>query len=247
MSARDDFFVGYLPMPPRLRWFSLGFAGFAVLLAGILALAVALTQGHPGEGLRPHEAGRSFRGVLLERPYPHLRYVDENGAFRTLLFTSSGKSGIEVANGGGSVTVTGTLLERDGTRLMAGPEFAPIDGSDVAFLPRLRGLTDIELGHAVLEGEIVDSKCYLGAMRPGGGAAHRACAQMCIAGGIPPILVLREADGRERHVLLCSADEMPVNDLVLPFVAEPVRCEGELIRRAGLPILRLAPDGITRR
>ena len=39
--------------------------------------------------------------------------------------------------------------------------------------------------NVTLKGEIIDPKCYLGAMKPGGGKTHKACAMRCIAGGIP--------------------------------------------------------------
>jgi len=38
-------------------------------------------------------------------------------------------------------------------------------------------------------GEIIDPKCWLGAMKPGSGLVHKACAELCIRGGIPPFFV----------------------------------------------------------
>ncbi len=97
-----------------------------------------------------------------------------------------------------------------------------------------------------LRGEIVDSKCYLGAMKPGAGRVHRACAQICLEGGIPPVLVVRDASGKERHYVLTSQEGGPVHREVLPFVAEPVSVAGSVVRRAGVNWLSIDPEAIER-
>jgi len=38
-------------------------------------------------------------------------------------------------------------------------------------------------------GEIIDPKCYAGSMKPGDGKTHKACAALCLRGGIPPVFV----------------------------------------------------------
>ena len=103
------------------------------------------------------------------------------------------------------------------------------------------------LGSVALRGEIVDSKCYLGAMRPGDGKAHRACAQLCIAGGLPPMLVATgPASGPEYYMLTTDEGGM-ANALVRPFVAEPVEVTGTAERLGDLLFLRVDPGGIRRR
>lgn len=44
-----------------------------------------------------------------------------------------------------------------------------------------------------LDGELVDSKCYLGTMKPGDGKTHKSCAILCLRGGIPPLFVSKAA------------------------------------------------------
>jgi len=97
-----------------------------------------------------------------------------------------------------------------------------------------------------LTGEIVDTKCHFGVMQPGSGKVHRACAARCIAGGIPPGLLVRDADGSIRTVLLAGADGRELHGEVLPYVAEPVRIRGTLVHSAGLLVLRADPSDITR-
>jgi hypothetical protein len=84
-------------------------------------------------------------------------------------------------------------------------------------------------------------------MRPGVGHGHRACAQLCILGGIPPVLVTIGADGRETHYLLASTAGAKVNVAVAPFAAEPVEVRGRLVRRGDLNVLHVDPAEIRRR
>ena len=91
------------------------------------------------------------------------------------------------------------------------------------------------LGPAELQGEIVDSKCYLGVMNPGHLKPHRACAINCLRGGIPPVLLSRDETGAPVQTVLVSGDERLLRDWILEFVAEPIEveiCDG---RTADLP------------
>ena len=97
-----------------------------------------------------------------------------------------------------------------------------------------------------LVGEIVDSKCYLGVMRPGRRRAHRACAALCIRGGIPPLLVTRRPGGERWHLLLTAPGGGPVGDAVLEVVAEPVVITGQVTRRGNLYYLAAGPEAIRR-
>jgi hypothetical protein len=109
--------------------------------------------------------------------------------------------------------------------------------------PEMQVLADQTTRH----GEIIDPKCYLGAMKPGGAKTHKGCAMLCISGGVPPMLVTRDAAGEETFILLTTADVAPANDLVLPFVGDRVAVTGRLERHGDLLFLRTAADGISRR
>lgn len=80
-------------------------------------------------------------------------------------------------------------------------------------------------------GEIVDTKCYLGAMKPGRGKPHRACASLCIRGGVPAALLVRTRSGERALIHLMNALGQPVGREVLEFVGEAVEVTG-LLRRA---------------
>ena len=92
----------------------------------------------------------------------------------------------------------------------------------------------VPLGRQRLRGEIVDSKCYFGVMKPGQGKAHRDCAVRCISGGAPPAFVVRAAgpEGGERTLilLLVGSDGSSIGSRILDLVAEPVEIEGEVSR-----------------
>ena len=145
------------------------------------------------------------------------------------------------------VTATGLLMERDGRRLMELKE-PLVESNDLPddAAERIRAAPTQDLGRVKLRGEIVDSKCYMGRMRPGDGRVHRACAQLCVRGGIPPVLVTRAPGGAASHYLLVGPDGEPVNQEVLPFIAEPVVVSGELTRSGDLLTLSVYPATIER-
>ncbi len=92
-------------------------------------------------------------------------------------------------------------------------------------------------GHTLL-GEIVDTKCYLGAMKPGRGKPHRDCASLCIRGGIPAALLVR-TEGGERHLVhLLNPQGRPLGRELLEWVGEPVEVWGTLRRRDNRLFLR---------
>jgi hypothetical protein len=202
----SDFFIGWLPVPrthvPRLRLAVVLTLAFAVGTA----LALALPQRPPGHASWD-EAPTSFEGLLIATPYPMLR-TSKDGEIVTLLLVEEGKHGAAQRAApldGRMIRATGTLLHRDGRRMLEltlGDE-----GLQIASLPseaesRLRAVTVECLGKVTVQGELVDSKCHLGAMKPGEGRPHRGCALLCLQGGVPPIFRTRD----NRLLLLTSPD-----------------------------------------
>ena len=98
-------------------------------------------------------------------------------------------------------------------------------------------VTETRWGRLTLQGEIVDSKCYLGVMKPGHHKPHRACASLCIRGGIPPLFVLYEDDGASdrplptEHLLLVGPERQALSDEVLDYVAEPLEVTGQVVQQ----------------
>lgn len=245
-GEEDAFFVGYLPTPAPLARFALGIALLVLLAGGGVAFAAAYLQDPPGEA---HERNAEMDGLVVAEPYGMVRYLDGDRV-RHVLLVRGGKFGAPERDverlAGRPAHVSGLLLERDGRQLLELHASMRETELDEAMLDRLRDVTREDLGEVTLRGEIVDSKCYLGRMRPGGGRTHRACAQLCIAGNIPPVLVAHDAEGRTAHYLLASPENRSVSREVLPFVAEPVEVAGRLERIADLLVLRIDPDAIER-
>ena len=91
-----------------------------------------------------------------------------------------------------------------------------------------------------IRGEIVDSKCALGAMSPGDGKSHKICSIRCIRNGTPPLLKVRNRGGKGyRYYLLTDQGKKGANELVIPFIGEPVDVKGTLIRDANLVMIEI--------
>lgn len=244
----DDFFVGYLPMTPKQRLWGLGLiVGALLLLAGGAAVA-ALAQTEPAPGAAAEQPGVKLTGLLTAEPYGVLlTYDEEADRVRTVLLSRTGKRGSGLKAGPAKpVTVGGLLLERDDGWFLEVRGRPKPTTLDPAVARRLEAATREDLGPVALRGEIVDSKCWHGRMRPGGGRAHRACAQLCISGGIPPVLVTRNETGQTRRYLLVDDDGGDARERLLPYVSEPVELSGALARLGDLWVIRVSPDGVVR-
>ncbi len=246
----DELFVGYLKTPPRtLRFVRVVILAAVVLVPAIAALLV-LGAGDTGHGVAPavQTEGDGLVGRLETAPYGVLWIPGERGP-EAVLLVSQGKFGIGSgfdALDGTIVSVRGLILERDGQRMVelgAPPQPAELEG-DVA--RSLGERAERSEGEVLLTGEIVDEKCWLGRMRPGGGRTHRACAQLCVTGGIPPVLVGVDAEGHDVRAVVVDAEGAPSTEWVLPFVAEPVRLHGELVRDGTLSYVRTSAAQIER-
>jgi len=143
---------------------------------------------------------------------------------------------------GRRVELEGTLVWRDGRTMveLAAGSLRPLE-AEPGPSPPLESL-----GRRVLRGEIVDSKCFLGVMNPGNLKPHRACATLCIQGGIPPVLCVRDGEGVAAYLLLVDADGGAVHREVLPFVARPVEITGEVSRVGDQLVLYADPETYVR-
>jgi hypothetical protein len=97
--------------------------------------------------------------------------------------------------------------------------------------------TTRDLGAVTVNGEIVDSKCYLGVMNPGQGKVHRDCAARCLSGGIPPIFV--STDGHEQLLLVGLDGRALGRDALREFIAEPITIRGDLLQLGDSRLLKI--------
>ncbi len=220
-----EFYIGYLPKAPK----SIAALSKRIVL-GLIALAeltaIILIFGQHRFAASFFEFGnvREFEGVLREWPNPALIV-----GHKSIALVAEGKHGAKpliAAMDGKSARLRGTLIHRDNTEMIeVVADSVQITGQP----PPIEGTFE-DLGTHTLSGEIVDSKCYLGVMNPGHTKPHRECAALCILGGIPPMFVARDADGRNVNLWLVSEKSEPVNQQVLGFVAEPVEITGQITR-----------------
>ncbi len=245
MNEESDFYVGYLPQASSALRHFVRKVVFALGLLGIvLALALVLAQMPFAKSYFEFGQQRDFEGTLITEPYPELLVrragqVDRTQNASAYLLVAPGKHGADdlLRNfSGKEVHLRGQLIYRDGRTMV---EVEP--GSIRAAAIIAAGPGEIrDLGPVTLNGEIVDSKCYLGVMNPGQGKVHRDCASRCLSGGIPPLFISSE-DGRQ--FLLTARDGRSLTYPGLKeFIAEPINVTGEFVQRGDTQILRIDPS-----
>lgn len=241
----DEFYVGYHGQAPtRLgRWWRGVLVVALVALVG-LAATLARRQSPMPPGQFEFGVEREFEGVLLFTPAPLLQIVRPGSSDSSLfLLTRFGKHAVDLdpALEHHRVRVHGTLIAR-GRRTMV--EVA--DGG-IADLGPGAPVGAEPLGRLTVVGEIVDSKCWLGVMKPNEGRVHQACATLCLRGGVPAMLRIADAEGRSEVLLLVDRDGEPLGPQVLDRVAVPVEVSGHLSRLGSdLYVLTTDPDWIHR-
>ena len=220
----EEFYIGYVDRAPTA---TARFVKRAVIAAGAASLIIGITvvaaQKRFGTGTFEFGTTRVFDGTIYATPAPHLAAADG-----TYLLVARLKHGADVARfDGQSVRVHGTLVQREGGRMIELADVSPAAGATRAEPVQRLGIAD-------LDGEIADSKCWLGVMNPGERKVHRDCASLCIRGGIPPLFIAPHV-----QAVMVTHDDRPMNEAVLGIVGEPVHVRGELLQRGGLKFLRV--------
>jgi hypothetical protein len=245
MKPQDRFFIGWsadLAEPTR-RGLMLASAG---LVLGGAALGAGLGLGAPASGPGFWDQGRkvALTGTIYPEPYLHLLTEDLGPGLRTVLLGGAGKDRITVrpALTFTGAAVTGTLIERGEHAMMAVEGVYP-DPSPGRVSPG----PETDFGEVVLTGEILDAKCWFGAMRPGYGKTHKACAALCAAGGLPLAFCEtgRCAEGKA-GLLFLNHRGQAFGPEIISLVADPVMIRGRIIEVAGLRQVRVAPNDIRR-
>lgn len=233
--SKEDFFIGWAETPPVDRRFFLG-AGFGLLGAtAATAGAIASLQNRPGKGSWKMSDVREFRGVATSEPYAMLRTIDVDGTPKTVLLACQGKCGVSAKIGaleGKYVVVSGSLIQRGAHAMIAvsdGIDWIRSDDHSVASADLAFPASE-SMGEVTLRGEILDTKCWFGAMRPSTGKVHKSCASLCIRGGLPPAFYVK--DIRKQKALLIMTDGgLGFGPDLLEYVADPVEIVGSLRRQ----------------
>ncbi|QDU65432.1 hypothetical protein [Engelhardtia mirabilis] len=269
--GEPEFYVGYLPRAPRrLARFVRALVIALVATSVVFAALMAGSQGAFSNGAFEFGVERDFTGWIETEPYPMLVVERPGGGWSTYLLSGVGKHGAESEVGSGSgywASLRGSLIYRDGQTMIevsrgsVVPQVGPDSGSfgepagDAGSgsasgakpqpdLSRIEGVG----GERTFVGEIVDSKCFLGVMKPGATKPHRACATRCISGGVPPVLLVRDGDGVATYLLLVDETGASVGRQLVDraLIAEPVRVHGKLDQLGDRWVLRADPSRIER-
>lgn len=247
MNKGDDFFIGWSAETPRAdRRFLLG-AGLALIAGGgVIAAGLSLNRAAIGDGVWNMGERRTLRGLLQPSPYPSLRTQDFDGAMRTVFLATAGKTAPRIGPGmmGNSVAVTGTLITRGVNAMIAVEQIAqaPNENAEAAPAPAM-----IDRGPVTLIGEILDAKCWFGAMRPGYGKTHKSCAALCARGGLPLAFCQPAACGEASAApLFLDQDGRAFGREILPLVADPITVDGRLVQVGDVMQLRTAFGAIRR-
>lgn len=239
MEQRNEFFIGWQKeiapgFKKTLHW------TIGVLLILVVSAATWIPYYHHryDDGKFELTKTSTLKGILRMYPVPMLEYalgIDSAGlqVLQSILLVSPGKFG------------AGKILDRHKGLMMMKDKPVEIEGHLIyAHGHTLLEITDarridtiinsaetqpiITLGKVKLKGEIADPKCLLGVMNPGEGKVHRDCAIRCLSGGITPVFHVQNGKGDHEYYLMVGNNNIPIQDLLIPYVADQVVLCGNL-------------------
>ncbi len=234
------FFVGYLPLDPATRSALMPAIYIFTGLCVILAVVMAGFQGSWGAGMWNTDQQMVMEGRLIANPYPILITKDGDA----VLLVEEGKYGVLERLSPYHDTflrITGFGIERGNLRMLeispnedAVERIADVSPANEAAFPKFSRQTVVD--SITMQGEIIDSKCYLGVMKPGQGKIHRGCGALCLIGNIPPLLVLSKdylikTAGQTLPIgpfIITDQNGEPMNRRLINMVGEAVSLSGSI-------------------
>lgn len=246
MNGNDPFFVGYLKVPRALRGFLWTVAAALVAAAAGLGYLVGAAQDDPGDGAG---LGRqTVTGVVELTPTPVLRVTEGSQRIptgHTLMMSGQGKNGTAAR----AVPLQGQLVRASGLLLRRGDlDMLQLRNGRNGLRPAQGSLPDVPppqpLGRWRLTGEICDGKCTAGIMRPGRGISHKACAELCIAGGIPPVFVTTQPVEGAGFLMISGTADDALPAPLYDWVGLYVTLEGAVARHGDLLVLDVTPGTV---
>ena len=220
-------------------------------ISALVGYSIASMQSGVSHAHWSTEAPESITGLLTFDPYPVVHRIDpaDPQKIESILLVRQGKhSAEEYAKPfeNQMVTLTGFPIRRGGWTMFeiaAADDIKPDTSADANLTQDIKTrVAPVSLGDAKLQGEVADSKCFLGVMKPGAGKVHRACAEVCILGGIPPMLLVRGVDNLKYGYLITEQDGTSSAQNLHQRSADSVELSGELLQRGDLLYLRMSAD-----
>jgi methionine sulfoxide reductase heme-binding subunit len=240
-QSADRFFIGWQSKMPAacVRHARTSVIVLATLVPAVVG-AVVWFQAPVDRGRFEFGVEKQFEGVLYERPIPRLLVAGNDGKLIHHVLVGPGKFGppsVIAGSHGHQVRFNGSLIVREPLHMIElnRPDtFTVLDrdaqpSNEPAAAP---------LGKGNFVGELVDTKCYFGVMRPATGKVHRGCTIRCLSGGVPPGLLLRDSKGDGVVFLLAGLGDEPLKYDVR-LAGTQVEVEGDIELRGDSPILRV--------
>ena len=238
MDKQDEFYIGWQEKAPQ-KIAQKGRRFVWVILVLSVLLAFGWVSSQRGFADSKFELGKlsEIEGVLTMKPAPMLK-LNYKGQIHSVVLIGFGKyaaeaslKAIEEQLGesleGKAIRLRGTLIYHNGKTLLELTEGVDAYiGASQQSVPASNPVRN--LGQQSLMGEILDPKCALGVMKPGFGKPHRSCAVRCLSGGIPAVMRIKNSEGEENYCLIVGQGGEPINEDLLPYVADQVRICGEL-------------------
>ena len=210
-----------------------------------LSMLVSKAQRDPGATLIATGSIDTWTGTLFADPYPML-VTDDSTIY---LIMGIGKFGVAdrvTEFDGVRCIVEGWELDRsDRHGIQLALEFDAIRKDDSGQSPAIKPV--VQGGQQVrLVGEIVDGKCFLGAMKPGDGKGHKACAILCIDSGLPPLFASIDPNKFNQLPLILIDGKAELPSELLKLAGETVILEGTLQSIGRLQILNTTTAQVQR-
>lgn len=268
-NPEPDFYIGWQNNAPAshahaVRWV------IGVLIVLVPAMAVLLVWHQRGFSEAVFEYGQLtiLEGQLIRQPVPFLRVPVKNAPtdaplYERVLLIGNGKHGAqstvrqwERQHGpltSRNISIRGTLIYHEGhAALELSEETESLLNLPVPARVPTKPIAQ-SLGEVTLRGEITDPKCFLGVMKPGDGRPHRSCAVRCIAGGIPPLLWVRNGKNQGNGYLLVGPNGEMINNQIIDEIGCGVQIKGRLEQvdnwqilyiHAPVEVIRLKTDAL---
>ena len=83
------------------------------------------------------------------------------------------------------------------------------------------------------------------AMRPGEGKTHMVCANVCIMGGVPPMLVIYDEKGVSDILMLADENGKSLAGRVSDYTSLFVSIAGQVEQRGDLKVFRIARNSLS--
>ena len=256
-TSQENFYIGWLgnidiPTSKALKRFVFP----TILISFLFLISFTFSQTKIADSEYRYDEIAEYTGIVSNTPFPHILFTGSKDVFgnpkkEVLPLVNAWKFGADTLiskwcrkNSNCSATIKGTIISRDGVNAM---ELSDEENSfSLAKMPFIDIESNLKLiGKVSLKGEIVDPKCYLGAMNPGEGKPHRSCAIRCISGGIMPMVTYLE-NNEMKYAVLLGIDGEKINSKLLDFVAEPVQIDGTLYQYENWNCLYINTQNIKR-